>query len=227
MWMVRPRFISIAGLCLGVICIGCESNQDILPKDSRILLQESEFEFYSLPESPTIISLASLVKYSYEGLRIEILDQPVNGHTSKVGPSFLKYTPDPSFVEGEDVIKVGFISDSGEMLAKKEITIHVIPRANLFPCGVIAVGDAIMVGPGVERALSPISNDVVCNQSIEWSVVLAPIHGEVTVSGDSIRYYPTPGFEGPDRLIYRLRSASDTSSASFGYVDFLVTPCDA
>jgi len=80
------------------------------------------------------------------------------------------------------------------------------PKAN-------AAADTFTVDWNQAAALDVQANDSSSGAAAEISLTVQPQHGVATVEGKQIRYTPAAGYFGPDKLSYRLRADTASSSA--------------
>ena len=128
-----------------------------------------------------------------------IVANPVNGNAVIVGNS-ISYTPRPGF-DGPDSFSYR-ISDGRGGFDTAQVTVQVID-VNTPP---VANPDSTTTEEGTPVTINVLGNDSDADGDplTISNIVANPVNGNAVIVGNSIRYTPRPGFEGPDSFTYRI-----------------------
>jgi hypothetical protein len=216
------RVLPLLAMLAVVIAWSCDSYEaDVTPED-KISMGQSQF--YTLPNSSTVIDLKSIVK-SYSSVDLLIDKQPGQGSLTRLGAALYAYMPKADFRKGHDYFLLN-VSRDGQTLQRDTIFIEVGQDTTQLPCGVYAVLDTVNIptnGPAAVR-INVLANDRICGadtSDLQVSLFSTPQHGTASLSGNQV-VYTTPGYNGYDQFLYEIRSTADTSVHALGLVSLRI-----
>jgi len=210
-----------------LLLFSCDPFQeDAIPFQNQITVNESATTYFIAPGSTAVIDMRLLVNSSTIMTNMKIADSTKLGKLVQLDELLLQYKPSASFTQGKDQFKVAFYHNDRVMKATT-ITIHAALRVNDLPCGLYAVTDSVSTRPGEPVLIKYLENDRLCgieSTTIQTVIFKEPAHGVVVLKGDSIQYVPNENFLQDDQLIYRLSAnqklstGKDTLVVSYGMV---------
>jgi hypothetical protein len=227
------KTVSIALLfvvtCL--IFVSCDSlENDVSPEVPDVNIGNNEIRI--LPNGTAYIDLYSMVRAA-GNVRLDISSQPTRGELSEISKGFLQYSPYSSFKSGKDSFRFSIYSMQNTLLTTDSITIILETDTTNLPCGYYAVNDFVYDIGDVDGPVSVdvTHNDFLCGDSTKVRVEIyrpdntfPPYHGSATIQGNDITYFAGAGFQGFDKVFYKVYHEDDTSVYSFAVVYFEKTP---
>lgn len=199
---------------------GCDLFQeDLIPDDQVVQVEQKEF--YTLPNSPVVIDVASVVS-SFEDVDVVVEGEPSRGVLHKLEGTLYKYAPGANFSEGRDYFRVN-VSQRGRPLRTDSVCVVITRDTTIFPCRLQAVEDHVAT-VNTTVSVSFLANDRLCGinkNSLKKQIIIAPGHGVASITSNNlIQYTPEQGFEGEDFLVYKIAANRDRS---FGLVRITVS----
>jgi hypothetical protein len=226
-----PALRLLAYLCIACtnLFVSCDSfEKDSISSENEVVINKKDF--YTLPNSSTVIDLKSIIK-AYSNVTLTITDEPQHGNLTKIGESIFNYRPHANFTKGQDYFGIE-ISKQGKVLLSDSIFINVDSDTTNFPCTLVAVEDQIVYynspSPGSNAMrVWILENDRLCGVSKEdviITMVSAPKHGIASVtSPQHIVYEADVQYVGYDQFVYRISSPTDSTVFSYGLVNIFVS----
>jgi len=133
---------------------------------------------------------------------LEILHVPLHGKVRRAKDGLLYYIPDPGF-EGRDYFSYKVADNEGAYSDPAQVIIDV-EHINYSP---VAVDDNVSIEENQTIAIPVLLNDYDGDGALDEKtlmIVESPKHGEAKVVEGEIFYTPLPGYQGQDRLGYRV-----------------------
>ena len=231
---MRTKIVELTGwyvLLLATCLTSCDPfEEDFIPKEKQIVINQNATEYYILANTPAVIDLKTIVR-SLLSVTMKVSIDPTRGSLIFLNDYIFKYTPAPSFTSGEDQFEIAFTGE--EVIQTTTITVHMTESTSGFPCSLYAVEDYSHGGPGRPIAIDFLDNDRVCGikkTDITASISINPEHGQAVIDNGSIVYTPEGDFQGIDEIVYRISAgnseqtvAADGLLVSYGLVRISVT----
>jgi hypothetical protein len=223
-----PKLLVSLALTTSVFTVSCDSfEKDAITGENEVTV--SDKQFYTLPNSSTVIDLKSIVK-AYSNVTLMVNDEPDHGNLTKIGESIFNYRPNSDFTKGKDSFGIE-ISKDGKVLLTDSIIIIVDSDTTQFPCTLVAVEDSVWYdnspnpGPTATRVWV-LENDRLCGvakEDVIITVISTPMHGIANVkSPQHILYEADAHYGGSDQFVYRISSSTDSANFSYGLVNISV-----
>ncbi len=204
--MNRKRLRSL-GISLFIVlgAAGCDRIVvDVLP---TITLADITTNYVALPTQQVAIDLKNWPNLK-ETATFRIDKQPQTGSLTLEKDGLLLYSPNTSFIAGDDNFTVSIDPDGS---AKKPtaipLTISMATSDDKLPCTVGAVADGMQTPLNKSVAIAVLKNDQVCDGILNPAslfVKIAPKNGTASIEGETIVYTPNANFIGRDSFIYRV-----------------------
>ncbi|MEX2232659.1 MAG: Ig-like domain-containing protein [Cyclobacteriaceae bacterium] len=235
---MRTKLVQVTGwyaLFLATSLISCDPfEEDFIPKENRLIINENATEYYILANTPAVIDLNTIVTSLFTRVTMRISEDPTRGNLVFLNAFIFKYTPYPSFVQGDDQFTIEFTGE--EVLLTTTITVHMTENTSAFPCSLYAVEDYSHAKPGKPVVIGFLDNDRICGiktTDVTASISISPQHGHALILDGAIRYIPETDFHGIDEIVYTISArngqqsgAADSLLVSHGLVRISVTSED-
>jgi hypothetical protein len=216
LWQV---ILFISGAFLLYNCDVLDS--DVAPKPDELKVVQNKV--YVMSNGTSTIDLRSMVQTA-GSIQLNITSQPQKGELSTLAPGLLQYSPNTSFVQGQDKFKFSIYSASNTLLKEDSVIIVVENDTTNLPCGLYAQNDYLENVTGLV-SINVLANDYFCGDSSKLAVEIyrpegyyPPYHGSAQVVGNRIEYTPGVGFEGYDKIAYKVFNTENDSIYSFAIV---------
>jgi hypothetical protein len=217
---MAAKFLAI---CISMLWLcGCDVlDDDVAPENKDIRISGNEL--YVLPDGSGFINLNALVQ-SQQSVRLDVTTQPAKGTLSEISKGMLHYRPDQNFIKGKDIFQLSVFSADNKLLKKDTVVIIVENDTTKLPCGIYPKNDYVFDVKG-EMAINAMINDVLCGDSAQYRLEIyepdpsaPPYAGTAMVVDNYILYKPGNGFNGTDKIVYRIVNKNDASKVGFGIV---------
>ena len=195
-----------------------ESDPDLKTPSVEI----SEKEIFVFGNSPTFIDLDTKLESNVPA-SIAITSQTRHGDLTDLGDGILQYIPSVGNANSRDAFEFTVLTASNQILKRDSIIIIIEDDSTHLPCNIYPVPDSVYVLKEVPVLIDVTKNDVVCGGPVKVSIFkpgnsFPPHFGQAEVQGNRILYSPGSGFEGSDKIIYKLTGATDPSRVAYGIV---------
>jgi hypothetical protein len=182
----------------------------------------SEKEIFVFANSPTFIDLNTKLESNVPA-SVAITSQTRHGDLTDLGNGLLQYIPSAGDANSRDAFEFTVLTSSSQILKRDSIIIIIEKDSTHLPCNIYPVPDSVHVLREVPVLINVTKNDVICGGSVTVSIFkpgnsFPPHFGQAEVQGSRILYSPGPGFNGADKIIYKLTGATDSSRSAYGVV---------
>ncbi|GAB3249215.1 hypothetical protein GCM10027347_06150 [Larkinella harenae] len=211
--MIKTRIYSTVVAVLLLSTVACDRIvQDAEPGPTPI--DTEEIEYYTLPDQQVAIDLKSISGLSAV-TTLRITQTPRLGYANFSGSGLLIYTPQSTFVVGED----GFsVSASQEARLTRNFRINMAADSSRIPCNAGPLPDWFRTPENQTATLDVLKNDRFCDATVDLAsleVGQQPEHGKLTVENGKIVYTPTAGFNGFDYFFYKVKAVFPQKNRTF------------
>ncbi len=195
-----------------------ESDPDLKTPSVEI----SENEIFVFSNSPSFIDLNTKLESNVPA-SIAVTSQTRHGDLTDLGNGILQYIPAVGNAKSRDFFEFT-VSTAGNQILKRDSIIIIIENDSThLPCNIYPVPDSVYVLKGVPVLIDVTKNDVICGGNVVVSIFkpansFPPHFGQAEVQGNRILYSPGSGFEGADKIMYKLTGATDPSRVAYGIV---------
>jgi len=182
----------------------------------------SEKEIFVLANSPSFIDLNTKLQSNVPA-SIAISSQTRHGVITDLGNGILQYVPPVGNAKSRDAFEFTVLTASNQILKRDSIVIIIENDSTHLPCNIYPVPDSVYVLREVPVLINVTKNDVICGGNVVVSIFkpvnsFPPHFGQAEVQGNRILYSPGSGFNGTDKIIYKLTGATDPSRVAYGIV---------
>ena len=200
---------------------------DVLDADSDVLTPEVEIngnEIYVLANGASYIDLQEKLQSNVQG-RLVVTGQPKKGELNDLGQGMLQYLPVTGSLSGRDAFEFTVFSGTNQILKKDTVIIIIEDDSTALPCNIYPVTDYVFGVSTVATTVDVTANDIICGNDVAVSVyrpatTFPPFYGTAQVVNNKIVYTPGNGFNGSDKVMYKLTDTHDPSRVGYGMVYF-------
>ncbi|WP_181902195.1 Ig-like domain-containing protein [Thalassotalea euphylliae] len=139
-----------------------------------------------------------------ESLTFTLVSQPSNGKLAGTAPNLI-YTPAVDFV-GSDIFT--FIANDGEANSQAGSIIIRVTNINDAP---IANAQNVTVTEDIAKVITLTGSDIDVGDSLSFTVVGQPSHGQLSGSGANLTYRPDANYHGSDNFTFKANDGSADS----------------
>ncbi|MGA0557582.1 Ig-like domain-containing protein [Larkinella sp. VNQ87] len=211
--MIKSRFYSTALTVLLLSTVACDRiEQDAAPDSASV--NAEEIEYYTLPDQQVAIDLKSISGLSAT-TTLRITQTPRLGWAKFSGSGLLIYTPQSTFVVGEDQFAV---SATQETKLTRSFRISMAADSSRIPCNAGPIPDWYRTPEDQAITMDVLKNDRFCDAKVDLATLEVgqqPEHGTLSVENGMIRYTPAAGFNGFDFFFYKVKAVFPQRERTF------------
>jgi len=210
------KLFLIGAVLAATSCDVLESDPDVLDGKTKI----TGTEVHILADGTSFIDLKSKFQTNVPA-RVAITSETRHGKLTDLGAGLLQYSPAVGNA-ARDGFEFTIYSNNNEIVGRDSIIIIIENDSTNLPCSIYPIQDYVY---GVDKPvlIDVTENDIICVGSFDVSVYkpessFPPHHGSAEVQGNKILYSPEDGFDGTDKIIYKITVVNDTSRVAYGIV---------
>jgi hypothetical protein len=209
---------SVCLACLFSRCDTLESDPDNLNPQTGLTGEE----VFVLANSPAFIDLNSKVQ-SNVSARIAVTSDTRNGTLTDLGKGILQYSPSVGNSTARDGFEFTVYSTSNQVIKRDSVIIIIENDSTNLPCNLYPRPDYVYGVDDEPVLIDVLKNDIKCGGNLTVSVykpaaAFPPHHGQAEAINNKIKYTPAVGFDGEDKIMYKVTVSGDTARAAYGIV---------
>ena len=208
-------------ITVAIVALSC----DVLEPDPDVLEPATNVngkEIYVLANSPSIVDLNAKLQTNTP-VRIALTSQVRHGKITDLGKGLLQYSPSVGNSRARDGFEFTVYTLNNELIKRDSVIIFIENDSTNLPCNIYPSPDYVYGVAHDPVVVDVTNNDIICGGNVVVSVYkpensFPPYFGQAEVVGNKIKYIPGSTFQGSDKIMYKISTASDTSRTAYGIV---------